>query len=168
MKQNSGEVFFLLWSFFLLLSLQQIDQEVHSYPTIAAVEKQEPARTIVTCSECAHVPEWLTRLDVITLPEGPTIWVPTQDYLTYLDKTCDAVMKGYSQNECSRRLKEIQFGTDDLYSRSNPLYGRPPFTTDQLKYVQWGTGRIQELLVVFEYQFIEKERDYWSRVQSQS
>lgn len=123
--------------------------------------KAELALADITCPQCVYVPKGLKRLEDIRLAEGPTVSLPTQEYLTYLTGVCSSKQMDFAKSDCSYRLSEIRLGVDDVYTHVSPPYGRPPLTADQLKYVQWGARRVGELLASLEYNYVSSELDYY-------
>lgn len=126
----------------------------------------ELAQNGFTCPDCVYVPEGLQRIESVLLIEGGTVPLPTPAYLAHLYETC--ANRREDGNNCYRRLREIKFDVNDVYSRVSPLYGRPSFNAEQIKYVQSGAKRVGELLAGFEYWFIGSQRENYFRNKDRS
>ena len=167
MRHHDDESFciFLMWMFLALLFFNM--GEPQKVVVVPAPEKppatEEQMRTTgITCPKCLDIPEGMERLRQTTLLEGPTIALPTREYLEYLTKRLGE-MSELGRQEYGWRLREVKLGEDDINSRVNPVYGRGSFTDQQLAYVKRGTGRTIELLERWERQFIGTKRDRFLR-----
>lgn len=87
-------------------------------------------------------------MKVNLLPGEGQILLPTDEYLKKLEGVCKSSEE--RRCECDWRLGQIKEGRDDVMSRINPIYGRPPFTTEQIAYIRQSESRIMQLLQGFE------------------
>lgn len=160
----TSRAFFLRELVSIVLPLMLILLGALLHGITAAGEKildAELALAGISCPNCVYVPAGLKRIEDIQLVEGPIVSVPTSAYLAHLNAICQDKKRDFVQADCSTRLREINFGVDDVYSRVNPPYGRPEFTDGQLKDVRWGAKRIGELLATYEYWFIENQSEHY-------